>query len=383
VTPVPAVVVGGTLNALGVVRSLSLAERMPIYLLETTRLCSAACSRFVKFVRISAQDGPDLVKDLIALGRQLGSRPVLILTSDSTVNCVSEARGELEPLYRISLPSAEMVRVLGDKVLFQELAEREGFTVPRSVSLDDASNLTQIETLQPPLVIKPADKTLVLKGIAERAAFAPSLEEARSVGARMLARAHRVIFQEYIEGPDTEIYFTLFTCDDQGEVVGLFPGRKVLCSPPVVGNTAVCVAAPEAAAELVPPTLEFIRRVSYRGLGSMEFKRDRRNGRFVMVEPTVGRTDWQEEIATLCGVNLPLMTYRSALGQQMPGSRAAPAEALAWRSSIGFRTRLASGVRQVDGYFRWTDPLPALFYYGYERGIHRVWRRAMRGTTRS
>jgi predicted ATP-grasp superfamily ATP-dependent carboligase len=350
---------------------------MPIYLLETTRGCCAAWSRFVHYAPISAHDGPELIKDLIEFGARLGARPVLILTSDSTVNCVSEHRSKLDPLYRISLPSAETVRVLGDKVLFQQLAEREGFTVPRSICAAGPQDLAQLDRLTPPLVIKPADKTLVLKGIAERAAYAESLEEARLVGLRMLASAHRIILQEYVDGPDTEIYFTLFTCDDEGDVIGMFPGRKLVCSPPVVGNTAVCTAAPEVASEIVPPTLEFIRRVRYRGLGSMEFKRDRRNQRFVMIEPTVGRTDWQEEIATLCGVNLPLLAYSSALSQPLPKPGATPDRGLAWRQSIGFRTRLGPGVREVDGYFRWSDPLPALFYYGDERGVRRAWSRAM------
>jgi D-aspartate ligase len=378
--PVPVVVVGGTLNALGVVRSLARGPRIPIYVLETTRNCSAAWSRFARFIPINAHDGPQLLRTLVELGTRLASRPVLILTSDETVNYVSEHRAELDPLYRISLPSSDMVRTLGDKVLFQELAEREGFAVPRSVCATCPEELARLDALTPPLVIKPADKTLVLKGVAERAAYSASLEEAHRTGLRMLACAQRIVIQEFVEGPDTEIYFTLFACDDDGGVLGIFPGRKLVCWPPVVGNTAVCAAAPEAAAQIVPPTLQFIERVGYRGLGSMEFKRDRRDGRYVMIEPTVGRTDWQEEIATLCGVNLPLMAYCSALRERLPPNDGALDSKLAWRSSAGFS--LGNGRRAVDGYFRWSDPMPALFYYGYERGARRAWLRALRTAPR-
>ncbi len=45
-------------------------------------------------------------------------------------------------------------------------------------------------------------------------------------------------------------------------------------------------------------------------MGSMEYKRDRRDGRFHMIEPTVARTDFQEEVATLNGMNIPLASYR-------------------------------------------------------------------------
>ena len=46
----------------------------------------------------------------------------------------------------------------------------------------------------------------------------------------------------------------------------------------------------------------------------MEYKRDRRDEKFYMVEPTVGRTDYQEEIATLNGVNIPAAAYLREIG---------------------------------------------------------------------
>jgi len=82
----------------------------------------------------------------------------------------------------------------------------------------------------------------------------------------------------------------------------------------------------------------------------------------------------------LCGVNLPLRTYMSELGCDSPPIAAASSP-IAWRSSVGFRTPLATGMRAVDGYFRWSDPLPALYYYAYERCVARIQRRAVRALT--
>ena len=58
----------------------------------------------------------------------------------------------------------------------------------------------------------------------------------------------------------------------------------------------------------------------------MEFKRDARTGEFLMIEPTVGRVDWQEEVATLNGVNIPLAAYLHEIGAE-----AAPAACRAGR----------------------------------------------------
>jgi len=365
---VPVVVVNSSLNALGVIRSLA-PGRMPIYMVTTTRWCPAAWSRFCRVVRFSSLSGRPLIDGLKRLASRIGQRPVLILTGDAEVDAVSTFREELEPLFRMSLPSKEMVTLLADKTLFQKYAEREGFPVPRSIVITRGSELRLIESLTPPLVIKPGDKTLVLSGQVERAVRVNTLECAQFEALRMLARANRLVVQEWIDGADTDIYFTLFACDANCKVVAMFSGRKLVCDPPALGNTAVCVAAPKVAAELGSLSRQFIERVGYKGIGSLEFKFNRGDGKFIIIEPTVGRTDWQEEIATLCGANIPLITYWAEVGhpvEETPGERGE----IAWRSSIKHRVPpglLPPGARTLDGYFRFADPLPGIYYYGIEK----------------
>jgi hypothetical protein len=50
--------------------------------------------------------------------------------------------------------------------------------------------------------------------------------------------------------------------------------------------------------------------------GGIEFKRDGHTGQFLMIEPTVGRIDGQEEVATLHGANIPLAAYLHEIGSQ-------------------------------------------------------------------
>src|SRR5215469_11487137 len=197
---VPVVVVQGTLNGLGVVRSLSHGH-MPIYLLDTTARCAARWSRHCRFVPVAALEGPEFVDALVDFGRRFDCRPVLMLTGDPSVISVSAQRERLEPLYRINLPEHEIVRKLADKTLFHTLAEREGFPVPRSVAISNATGLAALDALTPPVIIRPADKTLVLRGTVERALRAATRAEARQAAARILASAPAVIVQEWVEGP--------------------------------------------------------------------------------------------------------------------------------------------------------------------------------------
>ena len=366
---IPAVVVGGTLNGLGVVRSLSQGH-MPLFVVETTRQRAACWSRYCQFVSAPSLAGSPLVETLIELGTRLATRPVLILTSDESVDAISAAHAEIET-----------VRALADKSKFQLLAEREGFRVPRGRTVSNSDDCSQIGQLTAPLILKPADKTLVLAGLAERAVRADTIADAEQAARQMLRQAPCLIVQEWIDGPETEIFFTLFTCARDGRLLGLFPGRKLLCSPPMVGTTAVCAAAPEVTMELTAQTQRFIERVAYRGLGSLEFKRDGRTGEFVIIEPTVGRTDWQEEIATLCGINLPLLTYRAEIGLPMGPPPSLAPESPAWRASLAFRPPVGSlrpHAKLIDGFLRWFDPLPGIYHYAYESGARRFWRRVGR-----
>lgn len=377
---VPAVVVGGNLNGLGVVRSLA-RGRVPVVVLDTTRRCPAAWSRHCRFRLVPSLAGEVLIDALVRLAAELGCRPVLILTSEDSVLAISVFRERIEPLYRIDLPPAAVVEGLADKTRFHALAEEKGFAVPRSRSVRGASDLDRIGELTPPLILKPADKTLVLAGLAERVVRAETAAHARAAAAQMLTCVPALIVQEWVEGPDTDIFFSLFTCDRGARLVGFFTGRKLVCSPPAIGSTAMCVAAPEVAEEIHLQTSEFVRNIGYRGIGSLEFKRDSRTGRLLIIEPTVGRTDWQEEIGTLCGMNLPLLTYCTAIGAVPPPIDSHSSIPVAWRSDREFRIPrelVTSRARVFDGYFRWPDPLPAAYYYGYERLAVRAWRRTVR-----
>jgi D-aspartate ligase len=379
-TMVPVVVVGGSLNALGVVRSLA-RGRMPIFLMVTTRWRTAAWSRFCHVVRIPSINGHDLVNGLTRLSIRLGEPAVLLLTEDRDVESVSTFREELEHRFRFSLPSKEMVRTLADKTLFQKFAEKEGFPVPRTIIVREAADLPLLEDLAPPLVIKPNNFQLVSDRNVKRAVRVDTLEQARAVATDMLNGVGAIVVQEWIAGADSDIFFTLFACDSNSRTTALFSGRKLTCFPREVGSTALCSAAGDTGDELAELSLQFIARVHYKGVGSLEFKRDRRTGKFVVIEPTVGRTDWQEEIATLCGVNIPLTAYWTELGRSFEQTPAEPAP-VAWRSSIRYQPpagTLPGGTRIVDGHFRLTDPVPGLYHYAIEEFVHPIWLRAKRG----
>ncbi|WP_206998889.1 carboxylate--amine ligase [Trinickia mobilis] len=373
---VAAVVIGSELNGLGVVRSMA-RERVPIIAVDTASSRAALWSRHAKSRLFRSFIGREFVDDMIRLGKEFEHPPVLLLTAEEAVRSVSENRDELSKWFRFRLPTDEKVKLLSSKAQFHDFALRHDFPVPRTAILESRSDIGLLDQLRFPCVLKPDDKRNVLSGQKERAVRVGSLRDARAHASAMLGTPGGIVAQEWIEGPESNIYFTLFYRGADGHIAGVFTGRKIACYPRDVGSTAVCIAAPEAREALEPLTLAFAERAGFDGMGSMEYKWDENRKAFFMVEPTVGRTDWQEEIATLCGVNLPVAAYRYELGLPVvhDGSGRVPA---AWRATFidrAPRALLTAHTKVVDGYFRWNDPLPALKFYCLDHPLRRIIRR--------
>lgn len=364
---VPAVVIGGELNGLGVCRSLAMGG-MPVWVVDCKRSNPALWSRYARRVLADVLDGPGFIAFLRELQRRIGAPPFLVVTDELALLTISEHRKELERLYNFRLPAHETVLMLHDKARFHESAGVYGWSVPNGVVVRALADIPRIASLRPPMILKPADKRHFHEGRAPRLITAESRADAITAAERLLIQAGEVLVQEAIEGPDDSIYFCLFYRGRDRETLGMFTGQKLASTPPGIGSTAFCTAA--ANEELERTTLGILDQVNYFGFGGIEYKRDAKTGRFLIVEPTVGRTDWQEEVATLAGVNIPLIAYRHELDLRPLPDRPVDGR-IVWQSSWVERIRRGATPIPprsvvVDGYWRHDDPLPALVHYPHD-----------------
>jgi predicted ATP-grasp superfamily ATP-dependent carboligase len=260
--------------------------------------------------------------------------------------------------------------------------------VPRAVAVRRHADLGKLHEIRFPAVVKPGAKDFFFTHKAPRACRVSSRDEAVSICRNLLPHAPDLIVQEWIEGEDSDIYFCLQYRGAEGRVVASFTGRKLRSWPPRTGNTLSCCAAPEAAPALEPLTNAFFVAVQCEGMCSLEFKRDARTGEFLMIEPTVGRSDWQEEIATLCGVNIPLAAYWHELGRAAvtirQNAESPPviwrAPTCYWRSVLVTRSidHVPPNGRIARAAWRLDDPAPVACYWLLwgRRFLARSWRSA-------
>lgn len=361
---IPAVVIGAELNGLGVCRSLAQGG-MPVYVVGNRRSAPALWSRHARPILAKTLDGRPFVETLRRLHSRLGGRPFLVINDELALLTISEHRAELEGLYRFQLPAHDTVLMLHDKASFHEAAKTNGWPIPNGVVIRDGSDIPGIRSLGLPVIIKPADKRHFHAGNAPRLVAAATHETAVATCRGLLDRTGAVLVQETIDGPDDSIFFCLFYRSRNRAMLGMFTGRKLASTPSGTGSTAFCTLSVNETLERT--TAAFLDRADYFGFGGVEYKWDASTGRFVIIEPTVGRTDWQEEVATLAGINIPLSAYRHECGLSPLPAR--PVDGgVVWQAS--WIERLRHGAKPIpprsvviDGYWRRDDPLPALVHY--------------------
>lgn len=310
--------------------------------------------------------------DLQRVAEDLTSDAVLFLTEEKTVETVSAYRERLPARLKIRLPDHLRLMQLMHKQGFYDLAVPLQAPVPRTVRLLGTQDLAKVEAMRFPCVLKPSEKSYEYGARFKKAYKVTSFAEVKSLYREIEPILADMVVQEWIEGRDSDIYFCLQYIGNRGEVVSSFPGRKIRSWPPRIGGTASCTAAWEHGRELEKLTSDFFRKVEFTGMGSMEYKRDERDGCFYMVEPTVGRTDYQEEVATLNGCNLPLAAYRYEMGLPLPAMppvqppciwRDTQAERWSAEESGDVADPKFAGLPVKDAFWRLADPLPALDQY--------------------
>ena len=322
-----AVIIGMEENGLGVARALA-KKKIPCIGFSTPSWHAAWKTNTARIVRASAWNKEAVVSDLIALGQTLETKAPILITKDEPVLWISEAREELSQYFEINLPDDKTVTLLMDKHRFTELAMQRNWPIPLTFFINDREKLmSKLSEIVYPCILKPAVKNSIFRIHSPMKAFKLFNEDSLVATYDMVAQWEKeVVIQEWIEGEDNRVAYCLTYYSRDGDPLTLFAGRKLRQYPIEYGNTAMAAPAPESWAKaIVDLTQEIFNDVGYSGLGSVEFKIRVESEQPVIMEPTVGRTDSQNEIAVLNGNNIPAISYYDlAYGERLPVVRNLP-----------------------------------------------------------
>ncbi|MFX0198988.1 MAG: hypothetical protein ACFFCW_22935 [Candidatus Hodarchaeota archaeon] len=316
-----AVVVGLSITGLGTIRSLARSGIRVIGVDSDFRQPSAHTRYCEKVACPDVNSEDKLLETLISISKENKSKPVLFLSSDTSVLVASENMELLKNYYHFNLPSRSVVKTLMDKAMFSTFAEKNGHQIPKTFvinNLDDVKSLGS--EIHYPCIMKPPFRGPTWDSVNRDKAFKVFSEEQLI----NLYKSHSIltkkfIIQEWIPGPDSEVYFCLLWYNSLSQPVAAFTGRKIMQWPPEMGST--CIAESCNNSIVQDTSIRLLNAVGYKGIGSVEFKRDPRDNVFKITEPTVGRVDLQSEMACYYGINIPLLEYYDCLGLSLPKFR--------------------------------------------------------------
>ena len=367
--PVPALILGSGLTALGVTRILARAG-IPAY----GDGHAPELERHSRWYRSapSVTTGDDLTTALAALPFD---RAVLIPCSDQWTSRIAQLPPALREQFPASVPGPDTIEQLVDKAKFAAVLTAAGVdhprTTPVTLDLDNLDNLP--DDVFVGAFLKPCESQAFFARFGVKGLRVASRDEAARHLAAIAPTGLAMILQEYVPGPSDRHYFVDGCVDRSGEVRVLFARRRLRMYPPDFGNSSCMVSVRLDQVEgAVSGTLRLLRQLQYRGIFSAEFKQDERDGVFRMLEVNA-RPWWYVEFAARCGADVVGAAYRDALGLPVTTSQhyevgrymvypyydryAALAAWRAGRLSLGDWAR--SWLRSYQPVFTWDDPVPA------------------------
>jgi predicted ATP-grasp superfamily ATP-dependent carboligase len=374
----PVLLLGGT----NLVRTLGLAGIPAIVASadpEEPAFASRHCTGRCLIPRLDS--GKAAANALVSLGdrltAQLGRRVPLMYGSDDALQLLHAHRERLQRYFLFLVPERDVGTALTAKDAFARLARDRGLPVPRELSWDGLREVRCEVLTKPRVKVDWHHSTLcerLFDGEGKARVFA-SGEEAAS---HPVVRHHhdQLVFQEYIPGDDTCLWSFHGFADEHGNVLASFVGRKIRTYPAGNGESAFIELAHDASLEAVGR--EVVAKLPLKGVFKMDFKRDPRDGRWLLLEINARFTLWNY-LAAANGLNLMEAVYGYLVEGEPPRPRrvhntyrwlAAELDFKAYRElaargeldAIAWIRSIASS-RNIYNVFAWRDLGPWIFFW--------------------
>lgn len=303
----PAIVLGGGVNGLGVIRSLGRLG-VPIALISIDIDGDHAHrSRYLSFAKKIPRTPSDeaIFGALNEASEALpAGRPILIPTADRFSHFLSCNQSTLCSRYILNCADKETNDSFLDKWNTAEICEENGVRIPSTKCPETKEDLEDLsESLAYPVIVKPRytfdasfpGKNATLSDAGELLDFFDSN-----------AVLGKSVVQEIIPSGDGDIIVIASYSDSDGFVKAMYSGRKIRQHLPDYGAT--CFGISETYPELREQTRKFLNAIGYRGFAMVEFARSRQDGSTYFLELNT-RTSWTNQHYADAGVDLTQIAY--------------------------------------------------------------------------
>jgi predicted ATP-grasp superfamily ATP-dependent carboligase len=373
----PAIVVGGTDNALSVTRRLA-RHGITVYTLNHPT-AHVRYSRFGHFVPV--RRGPDPLSawlEILGGGQAAPMRGgVLLPCDDEAVELVARHRAELSGAYRLIEGADDVLLAMLDKATTYELARKAGVPAPAVWTIGGEDELAAAcETIAYPCALKPRHSHLFRKKqFDKKALVASNRDELFQAFAQAHDHGLKMLLTEIVPGAEAAYCSYYSYLDEELRPLFDFTKRKLRQNPPGFGMGTYHLS--DWSPEVADMGLRFLRGAGLRGFGNVEFKRDARDGHLKLIECNA-RFTRLHEMLEVCGLDVTLLVYNRLAGRPLPQLGRYRSGVWFWLPSsdfAAFRSLNQRGELSLAAWsrsllrrphflrFEWGDPLPTLMHF--------------------
>ena len=369
--PPGALVVGGAHVSIAVARSLG-RRGIPVWLLASHPLprLSRYVQRSFPWPGAEHRDGAASIVDVAVRHGLKGW--VLFATGDEDMRLIAQNHALLASHFHVATANWDTTQWVYDKRLTYRRAASLGIECPRSFQACDLETVRQSQ-IQFPVVLKPACRDAINEFTRAKAWKADDREALVSLYRRAasLVGADAVIVQEFIPG-NGEAQFSYAGLWDRGKPVASLVARRARQYPVEFGRSSTFVETVEQQ-QIEALACRFLELLGYSGVVEIEFKYDRRDRRYKLLDVN-GRFWTWSGLGQLAGVDFPYLAWRQARGRDVACGRAKAG--VAWmyasRDILAAFAEISRGVLSLGDYlagfrkqlvfasFAVDDPLPAI-----------------------
>jgi D-aspartate ligase len=366
-----ALIVGGAHVSIGIARSLG-RRGIPVWLLANHPI--PTYSRYVqRSFPWPGADHKDGVASIIDVAKQYDLKDwVLISTGDQDMRMIAQNHALLSSYFRVATADWDTVQWMYDKRLTYRRAGSLGISCPQDFRPRDLNEVQQL-SCRFPVILKPAYRKGVDEFTQAKAWKADNRDMLLSLYQRAaaLVGSDAIIIQEWIPGAG-ESQFSCAGLWQHGEPIASIVARRTRQHPIDFGRSSTFVEAIEQS-QVEQLACKFLKSLNYTGVAEVEFKHDRRDGQYKLLDVN-GRFWTWNGLGSLAGVDFPYLAWQQAIGQAISPARARTG--VAWmhgsRDIVAACQEMKRGNLTVGGYlasfgkplafanFAFDDPLPAI-----------------------
>lgn len=302
---------------------------MRVYMLEHRGISPSNLSRYCAGTFPGGDDGRPvgdenrILSDLAVAGEALGEDAVLIPATDEWTVFMAKHDSVLRQRFRFPSLAPDLATALSSKEGLYRIASANGLPTPRPiVPRTVAEALCLANDLHYPVMVKPdisrpsVDTKLLANDPAGLARCVRTMAESEE--------EPNVVLQEYIPGNEDWTFTGYF--DVRSRCLAGFTGRRLRTQPPHMGHTSLGTCVRNA--ELQELAVSFMSAIGYRGIVDAEFRYDRRDGTYKVLDanPRVGG-NFRVFVDT-AGTDVIRALYLDMTNQEVP--RGEPEEGRLW-----------------------------------------------------